>query len=128
MSARAKTVLVVEDEAPIRMIVAEALLDAGFAIREAAHADEALALLEASGDQIDLLFTDVTMPGSMDGIELAHHVHEVWPQMAMIIASGKPLPRNAECPTGTHFIPKPYALDEVVYQIQTLVASDSPPL
>jgi len=128
MSARAKTVLVVEDEAPIRMIVrmivAEALIDAGFAIREAAHADEALALLEASADQIDLLFTDVTMPGSMDGIELAHHVHEAWPQMAMIIASGKPLPRNSEIPTGTHFIPKPYAVDEVVYQIQTLVASD----
>jgi DNA-binding NtrC family response regulator len=124
MSARAKTVLVVEDEAPIRMIMAEALIDAGFAIREAAHADEALAMLDASADEIDLLFTDVNMPGSMDGIELAHHVHGAWPQMAMIIASGKPLPRHAECPPGTRFIPKPYAVDEVVGQSQTLVASD----
>jgi CheY-like chemotaxis protein len=124
MSARAKTVLVVEDEAPIRMIVAEALIDAGFAIREAAHADEALAMLGESADQIDLLFTDVSMPGSMDGIELAHHVHEAWPQMAMIIASGRPLPRHAECPPGTRFIPKPYVVDEVVDQIQKLVASD----
>ena len=124
MSARAKTVLVVEDEASIRMIVAEALIDAGFAIREAAHADEALAMLGESADQIDLLFTDVSMPGSMDGIELAHHVHEAWPQMAMIIASGRPLPRHGECPPGTRFIPKPYVVDEVVNQIQKLVASD----
>jgi CheY-like chemotaxis protein len=59
MSARAKTVLVVEDEAPIRIVVAEALIDAGFAMKEAAHADEALAMLNASADEIDLLFTDV---------------------------------------------------------------------
>ena len=59
MSARAKTVLVVEDEAPIRIVVAEALIDAGFAIKEAAHADEALAMPDASADEIDLLFTDV---------------------------------------------------------------------
>jgi DNA-binding NtrC family response regulator len=124
MSARAKTILVVEDEAPIRIVVAEALIDAGFAIKEAAHADEALAVLDASADEIDLLFTDVSMPGSMNGFELAHHVHEAWPQMAMLIASGKPLPGHANCPPGSRFIPKPYAVDEVVDQIQTLVASD----
>jgi DNA-binding NtrC family response regulator len=124
MSARAKTVLVVEDEAPIRMILAEALIDAGFAIREAAHADEALAMLDASADEIDLLFTDVNMPGSMNGIELAHHVHEAWPRMAMIVASGKPLPRHAECPPRTRFIPKPYAIEDVVEQVQRLVASN----
>ena len=105
-------------------IVAAALSDAGFAIREAAHADEALAMLDGSADEIDLLFTDVNMPGSMNGIELAHYVHGAWPRMAMIVASGKPIPRHAECPPGTRFIPKPYAVDKVVEQIQRLVDSE----
>ena len=124
MSARAKTVLVVEDEALIRIIVTEALMGAGFAIREAAQADEALALLDESANEIDLVFTDVTMPGSMDGIELAHRVNSAWPHIAMIIASGKPLPVHADFPSGTQFIPKPYAIDEVVDQVQMLVAAN----
>ena len=80
-------------------------------------------ILDASTDEIDLLFPDVSMPGSMNGIELANHVHEAWPQIAMIIASGKPLPVHPNCPPSTRFIPKPYAVDEVVDQIQTLVGS-----
>ena len=73
---------------------------AGYRVHEAATADDALQVLEVEAD-LKLVFTDVTMPGSMDGIELAHHVSRRWPHIAIIVVSGQPLPRRL--PEGARF-------------------------
>ena len=81
-------VLVVEDEMVLRMRAVDIVEDAGFTAVEAVNADEALAVLEARSD-ISLLFSDIQMPGSMDGLKLAHAVHERWPSIKIILVSGR---------------------------------------
>jgi CheY-like chemotaxis protein len=123
MTDGAKTILVVEDEALIRVVTVEALTDAGFAVKEAENADEALAVLHLSGNEIDLIFTDVHMPGSMSGTELAHHVRGVWPAIALLVTSGRPQPSLRNLPPGSRFMSKPYDLDKVVDEVSDLVAT-----
>ena len=81
-------VLVVEDEMVLRMRAVDIVEDAGFTAVEAVNADEALAILESRSD-ISLLFSDVQMPGSMDGLKLAYAVHERWPSIKIILVSGQ---------------------------------------
>jgi two-component system, response regulator PdtaR len=121
--ACSKMVLVAEDEALIRMMAIDALCNAGFRVLEAQHAHDALALLEAQADGIHLLFTDIHMPGSMDGLDLAHHVHGQWPWIALLIASGQRQPMPAELPPGCRFLPKPYDLDHVIGHARTLTSA-----
>ncbi len=101
-------VLLVEDEVLIRALLAEELRAAGLNVIEAATADEAWDYLVAGG-RADLVFSDVTMPGSFDGVELTRRIKETYPQMKIIITSGNPGPRNIAA-IGT-FLPKPYQLD-----------------
>src|SRR3977135_2127913 len=81
-------VLVVEDEMILRMRAVDIVEDAGFTAVEAVNADEALSILESRSD-ISLLFSDIQMPGSMDGLKLAHAVHERWPSIKIILVSGE---------------------------------------
>ena len=81
-------VLIVEDEPLIRMGTASLIEDAGFKVHEAGNADEAIRILELH-DEIRLIFTDVNMPGSMDGLKLAHYVRGRWPPVKIIVTSGK---------------------------------------
>src|SRR5580658_1691676 len=94
-SAVPRAVLVVEDEMMLRMRAVDMVEDAGFTPVEAVNADDALAILESRSD-IELLFTDIQMPGSMDGLTLAHAVHERWPSIKIILVSGKLTPTEAE--------------------------------
>ena len=87
-----------------------------------ATTDEALAALNVDANAFDLLFRDINMPGSMNGLELAHHVHSVWPRVALLIASGHARPTRTEVPPGGRFLTKPYAMDEVVEHVATLVS------
>jgi DNA-binding NtrC family response regulator len=80
-------ILVVEDEALVRWATRDGIEDAGFQVHDARNADEAIKLLEANPD-IGLIFTDVDMPGSMDGVKLAHYVRERWPPVKIIVTSG----------------------------------------
>lgn len=105
------TVLVVEDEWIIRDAIVEELKDEGFTVIEAINADEAIAILEARKD-IHLVFTDVNMPGSMDGVEMAAAVRDRWPPVHIVITSGKPRP--SVIPSNSIFIPKPYTGRSVV--------------
>jgi CheY-like chemotaxis protein len=82
------TVLIVEDEAMIRDVVKDELEDAGYSVILAPHADAAIAILEARQD-IHLVFTDIDMPGSMDGLKLAACVRDRWPPVHIIITTGK---------------------------------------
>ena len=104
---RGITVLVVEDEPLIRMDAVAMIEDAGFDVIEAANADEAIAFLETR-PEISIVFTDIEMPGSMDGLKLARAVRDRWPPVVLIVASGRISPRVEEMPSDTVFLRKPY--------------------
>src|SRR5271166_817244 len=108
MVSQPKTVVVAEDEAFIRMLAVEVLTTAGFDVVETAHAQEALVVLTSQASGIHVLFTDIHMPGRMNGLELAHHVRGRWPWINLLITSGNELPGPAELPEGTRFLQKPY--------------------
>jgi two-component system, response regulator PdtaR len=109
------TVLVVEDEFLIREVISEELELAGFTVVSAADADAAIALLESRSD-IRLVFTDVDMPGSMDGLRLAAAVRSRWPPVHIIITTGKIRPLDV--PAGAMFVPKPYGGTQVISAIR----------
>jgi two-component sensor histidine kinase len=113
-------VLVVEDEMVLRMRAVDIVEDAGFAAVEAVNADEAISILEARSD-ISLLFTDIQMPGSMDGLKLAHAVHDRWPAIKIILVSGQVDPSEAERPTDSRFFGKPLGVEEMTAQLQVMI-------
>jgi len=110
-------VLLVEDEPLVRITAADELQEAGFQVLEAANADIALKVLEARSDEVQVLFTDVDMPGSMNGMALAERVHARWPHILLLISSGYARPHLDEIPDHGHFIPKPYRAGSVVGHI-----------
>jgi CheY-like chemotaxis protein len=105
-SAQKPVVLVVEDE-PVQRLMATAMVeDAGFAALEAANADEAISILERH-DDIRIVFTDIDMPGSMDGIKLATYVRNRWPPIEIILTSGHFDAGHVTLPARAQFFPKP---------------------
>src|SRR3954469_21852148 len=100
-------VLVVEDEALVRMMAVDMLEEAGFTVLEAGTADAAWSLLESRSD-IGVLFTDVEMPGSMNGYVLASRVAERWPDIRLVITSGRSYPGHGDVPDDGQFLGKPY--------------------
>jgi two-component system, response regulator PdtaR len=115
-------ILVVEDEALIRMVAVAALVDEGFEVIEAEHAAEAIEHLEAHGTHVRVLFTDIHMPGEMDGLRLAHHAHTHWPSIGIIVCSGLAAPKPLEMPHGSRFVRKPYAPEHVLNHVRELAA------
>jgi two-component sensor histidine kinase/CheY-like chemotaxis protein len=115
-------VLVVEDEMVLRMRAADIVEDAGFCPVEAVNADEAMAILEARSD-IALLFTDIQMPGSMDGLKLAHAVHTRWPAIKIVLVSGQVRPSDAERPADSHFFGKPLGVEQMIAELQAMVGA-----
>ena len=113
-------VLVVDDQAMIRMFGADMIADAGYTVIEAKNADEALRILEEAED-ISLLFSDIDMPGSMDGLELAELVHKRWPDMRLLLTSGAHRLSNDDVPDDGRFLPKSYGPDAVVETIKDLL-------
>jgi CheY-like chemotaxis protein len=110
------TVLVVEDDFFIRDLVSEELQTAGFSVVEVGDADAAISILETRHD-IHLVFTDIDMPGSMDGLKLAAAVRDRWPPVHIVITTGKARPMVI--PANALFIPKPYLGKTVVSAMQT---------
>jgi two-component system, response regulator PdtaR len=119
MHKNASTVLVVEDEPLMRMQVAMELSVVGFRVLETATADHALTVLE-SGQPIDVLFTDVHMPGEHNGLSLAGVTLARWPHIGVLVTSGVFQP---EVPTPARFVAKPYDMAEVVLEIKRLLGS-----
>lgn len=115
-------VLVVEDEMVLRMRAVDIVEDAGFTAVEAVNADEAISILEARSD-ISLLFTDIQMPGSMDGLKLAHAVHDRWPTIKIILVSGQVNPSEAERPRDSRFFGKPLGVEEMTTQLQAMIGA-----
>jgi CheY-like chemotaxis protein len=115
-------VLIVEDEFLLRMNAAEMVGDAGFDVVEAGNADEAIAILEARPD-IRVVFTDIQMPGSMDGLKLARFVRGRWPPVKIIATSGFVNVAKDELPEGSRFLPKPYRPEQIVATLRELTAA-----
>jgi CheY-like chemotaxis protein len=103
----APSILIVEDEPLVRLCAVEVLEDAGYQVIEAASADEAIAILESRAD-IRVIFTDIHMPGSMDGLKLAHAVRHRWPPIKIIVTSGREKIAPQDLPDGGRFFAKPY--------------------
>ena len=116
-------VLLVEDELLVRMAAAGDLEEAGFHVLEAANADVALAVLEACSDTVQVLFTDIDMPGSMNGLDLAESVQQRWPHISLLISSAYHKLHPGQIPDEGRFVPKPYASEDVVQHIRELVTS-----
>jgi DNA-binding NtrC family response regulator len=119
-STEVPNVLIVEDEMMLRMRAADIVEDAGFRPVEAVNADEAMSILESRSD-ISLLFTDIQMPGSMDGLKLAHAVHDRWPDIKIILVSGQVTPSDAEKPADSRFFGKPLSVDKMITELQAMV-------
>ena len=115
-----RVALVVDDEALLRMTATFMLQDAGYRVLEAANADEALARLRERQD-ISVLITDVNMPGTLNGFDLARLVERDWPSIAIVIVSGERRPAADELPRGGCFFAKPYDPDGMVRQIRSMV-------
>ncbi len=122
--ASPQVILIVEDEVLIRLVVADYLRECGFRVHEAASADEAVAVLQSADISVDVVFSDVEMPGAMDGFALARWVRENRPGTEVILTSG--IARSAEiagglCEAGP-MLAKPYQPQGVVERIKQLLA------
>ena len=117
------TVILVEDEFLIRFMVSEILIENGYTVIEADHSDAALATLQARAAEINLLFTDIHMPGRMDGMTLAHHARKHWPWIKILLSSGRARPAQHHLPDGSRFMAKPYLPGEMMGHVQALLAA-----
>jgi CheY-like chemotaxis protein len=118
-------ILVVEDEALIRMGAVEMLEEARFVVIEAGNAHDAIEILEKRAD-VRAVFTDVNMPGTWDGMRLARMIRDRWPPIHLIVTSGLVSPGTDDLPSGGRFIRKPYDPAHVIATLRELL-SQLPP-
>ncbi len=116
MTESERVVLCVEDDAFVRMFVADALTEAGFRVLEASSAAEALSTLADRSD-VQALVTDVDMPPGMNGFALARHVREQWPHMPIVVLSGRYSPNPGDLPLGSVFLEKPVGDARLVVEV-----------
>ena len=122
MSLSDAAVLVVEDDPLIRMSALDLVKTAGFEGVAAESADEAISILEARAD-IRLAFTDVDMPGTIDGVKLARYIRDRWPPIHLIVASGKSILEESELPAGSRFFSKPYDENTIVEEMTRMLVA-----
>lgn len=115
--AMAKVILVVDDEPLIRALIRGTLEDDGCAVKEAANVYDGLDLLDA-GD-IDGVLTDIEMPGGLNGLDLAKMVRAIWPNMPLIVISGRILPRPEDLPPHTPMLTKPFSPERLLYLVRS---------
>ena len=120
----ARTIVVIaEDEELLRCTAVEGLREAGFEVIEAGDAAEAIGVLQTHAAAICVLFTDIHMPGAIDGLALAHHARAHWPWVGLLVASGQARPHLHEMPEGCRFLRKPYRLGHVLSHVRDLIAA-----
>ena len=115
-------VLIVEDDFLLRMDAADMIKAAGFEVIDAGNADQAIEVLEARPD-ITVVFTDIQMPGSMDGLKLARAVRGRWPPIKIIATSGRLHVDEVDLPEGGRFLPKPYSHAQVTRVLRELTTA-----
>lgn len=117
--AKRPIVLVVEDDFLLRMDAVDIVRDAGFEAAEAANADDAIAIIEANPN-IHVVFTDVQMPGTMDGLKLARFIKDRWPPIKIVATSGRLRVSENDLPEGSIFVPKPYTPAQIIRTLREL--------
>ena len=110
-------VLLVEDEPLVRLVVVDILMEANFRVIEASNADEALTVLKADVP-VDVLLSDVEMPPGANGYALAHQVRESWPDVEILIVSGREWPVEGDLPQGAAFLAKPVPNEAILQHVQ----------
>src|SRR5450631_3352329 len=115
-------ILIVEDDQLLKFLTVEMVQGAGFLALEAGNADEAVAILESRSD-VALLLTDINMPGSMDGLKLAHAVRGRWPPIKILLVSGRVRLQLSQLPSSSRFVRKPYRTAAMVEELRSLVGS-----
>jgi CheY-like chemotaxis protein len=115
------TVLLVEDEPLVRMLNLEILHEAGFRVVDANDADEAFEVLRRRQDRIGAVLTDVDMPGSLNGFEFARLVSQGWPEVGILVTSGKMAPAPGDLPPRSAFLAKPYMPATLVAELRRLL-------
>ena len=113
-------ILIVEDEMMLRMRAVDMVEDAGYTSLEAVDADGAVTILESRSD-IALMMTDIQMPGSMDGLGLAHAVHARWPSIKIMVVSGRLKQSNIDLPADSRFFGKPLEAGEMIAQMRSMI-------
>ncbi len=113
-------ILIVEDEALVRLCAATLLADNGYHVVEAGSAADALRVLEARSD-VTLVFTDIQMPGALDGMDLVREVHARWPNVFLMITSGRSTPASVDIPDDGRFVSKPYRDKELLAQVKDVM-------
>src|SRR5258708_34375486 len=121
VESKRPVVLIVEDEFLLRMDAVDMIAAAGFEVLEAGNADEAIEILEARRD-ITVVFTDIQMPGSMDGLKLARAVRGRWPPIKILATSGHVDVSETDLPDGGRFLPKPYHPMQVTGALRELIS------
>ena len=121
MPGESVVVLVVEDEALIRMDAADRLTDAGYTVIQARNADDAIGILESRSD-VKIVFTDVDMPGAMDGLKLARYVRGRWPPIKLVVTSGQVSLTDSDLPNGGRFLRKPYTTRHLTRTMAAVIA------
>jgi CheY-like chemotaxis protein len=128
LSDRPAIILVAEDETLVRMLAVDILIEeGGFRVFEAVSADEALRILEARPD-VRLLFTDVDMPGSLDGFALARLVDLRWPGIGIVVSSGHAFPGKADLPSKARFLAKPYSAAALIATVREVLQAGAAPI
>jgi CheY-like chemotaxis protein len=117
-------VLVVEDDSLIRLTAVEMVEAAGFDVVEAGNADEAMEILGSRPD-IAVVFTDIQMPGSMDGLKLAAKIRGRWPPIKIVATSGIVNVRKVDLPEGGRFLPKPYSSAQIIGALRDLTGAEA---
>jgi DNA-binding NtrC family response regulator len=118
----ARAVLVVEDNALLKLFMSDLVVTGGFVALQASNAEEAMTALESRPD-VALLVTNVAMRGTMNGVELAHAVAKRWPSVKIIVVSAQPGLSEADLPVSSFFLAKPYHDDELAFEIRALMGS-----
>jgi CheY-like chemotaxis protein len=124
-AVRRPVVLVAEDDALIRMGAADQLELDGYEVLEAANAGEALAMIQVR-PEVKVLFTDIDMPGELDGMELAELVHQRWPEVLLLVTSGRQSLSDGDVPDDGMFVAKPYAGEKLSGALKELFRRHRP--
>ena len=120
-SAGRPVVLLVDDEFLVLMAIGDFMAEAGFTVLEAEDAEAALGMLY-DHPETDVVFTDINMPGQMDGVGLAHAVQYLRPDIEVVLTSGRAAPALSDLPTGARFVEKPYSMGGLAEMFRTILA------
>lgn len=123
--AAAPVALVVEDEPMVRRLAATVLGELGLVVVEAQDGEAALALMEARGADVALVFADIRLPGTLDGIDLAQSIAERWPQARIVVTSGLPTDRLQTLPESVRYLPKPWRSLDVVAEARRAIPEEA---